>query len=194
MRGLCSGLGPAVFGFIFYLFQMDLNIEKTEGGEQRVSSSYDHLWKLVSCLSFLQRLGSLWFVSQVIFRITTFENLFIIIGLEYQLRFMLFKITLSWIFSENLFSLFQVIFSWLRIRLYPHLQYALDTSFIIVFLPFQPNSSASGNGTSHHGTSSPKLVPGPPFVFGALMVICALLVAAFIPEERSSKNRKQSGE
>lgn len=91
MRGLCSGLGPAVFGFIFYLFQMDLNIDKAEGGEQR------------------------------------------------------------------------------------------------------PNSSASGNGTSHHVTSSPKLVPGPPFVFGALMVICALLVAAFIPEERSSKNRKQSG-
>ncbi|XP_042869143.1 hippocampus abundant transcript 1 protein-like [Penaeus japonicus] len=91
MRGLCSGLGPAVFGFIFYLFQMDLNIDKAEGGEQR------------------------------------------------------------------------------------------------------PNSSASGNGTSHHVTSIPKLVPGPPFVFGALMVICALLVAAFIPEERSSKNRKQSG-
>lgn len=30
--------------------------------------------------------------------------------------------------------------------------------------------------------SSPTLIPGPPFVFGALLVICALLVAAFIPE------------
>lgn len=27
-----------------------------------------------------------------------------------------------------------------------------------------------------------QLVPGPPFVFGALLVICALLVAVFIPE------------
>lgn len=26
-----------------------------------------------------------------------------------------------------------------------------------------------------------QIVPGPPFVFGALLVICALLVAAFIP-------------
>ena len=25
MRGLCSGLGPAVYGFIFYLFHVDLN-------------------------------------------------------------------------------------------------------------------------------------------------------------------------
>lgn len=25
MRGLCNGLGPAVFGFIFYLFHVDLN-------------------------------------------------------------------------------------------------------------------------------------------------------------------------
>lgn len=28
-----------------------------------------------------------------------------------------------------------------------------------------------------------RMIPGPPFVFGALLVICALLVAAFIPEE-----------
>jgi len=28
-----------------------------------------------------------------------------------------------------------------------------------------------------------SLVPGPPFVFGALMVILAILVAAFIPEK-----------
>jgi len=30
-----------------------------------------------------------------------------------------------------------------------------------------------------------QLVPGPPFVFGALLVICALLVAAFIPESNT---------
>ena len=25
IRGLCNGLGPALFGFIFYLFHVDLN-------------------------------------------------------------------------------------------------------------------------------------------------------------------------
>lgn len=27
MRGLCNGLGPAVFGVIFYLFNVDLNAD-----------------------------------------------------------------------------------------------------------------------------------------------------------------------
>lgn len=91
MRGLCSGLGPAVFGFIFYLFHVDLNPDLPDDGTHR------------------------------------------------------------------------------------------------------PNGSASGNGTTQHITSSPNLVPGPPFVFGALLVICALMVAAFIPEGASVKSRKQSG-
>ncbi|OQR70205.1 hippocampus abundant transcript 1 protein-like [Tropilaelaps mercedesae] len=30
MRGLCTGLGPAVFGFIFYLFHVNLNDEATK--------------------------------------------------------------------------------------------------------------------------------------------------------------------
>ncbi|XP_037826232.1 hippocampus abundant transcript-like protein 1 isoform X2 [Lucilia sericata] len=29
MRGLCNGLGPAMFGVIFYLFNVDLNNEKS---------------------------------------------------------------------------------------------------------------------------------------------------------------------
>ncbi|XP_043244449.1 hippocampus abundant transcript 1 protein-like isoform X1 [Amphibalanus amphitrite] len=37
------------------------------------------------------------------------------------------------------------------------------------------------NATRQH-PGMPELVPGPPFVFGALLVICALLVAAFIPD------------
>ena len=45
-------------------------------------------------------------------------------------------------------------------------------------------------------------MPGPPFVFGALLVICALIVAAFIPEStpiiagqlhHSSTSRRPSG-
>eukprot|EP00092_Neocalanus_flemingeri_P014110 GFUD01015219.1.p1 GENE.GFUD01015219.1~~GFUD01015219.1.p1 ORF type:complete len:563 (+),score=161.86 GFUD01015219.1:471-2159(+) len=42
----------------------------------------------------------------------------------------------------------------------------------------------SGNSTEHHSSMDAftSLVPGPPFVFGALLVILAILVAAFIPE------------
>lgn len=86
MRGLCNGLGPAVFGVIFYLFNVDLNAEH----ESLAKSS-----------------GS---------RSTNVEKTI-----------------------------------------------------------------------SHH-------VPGPPFVFGALCVFCAIVVAAFIPEGQQAnleKKRKQ---
>ncbi|KHN77510.1 Hippocampus abundant transcript 1 protein [Toxocara canis] len=32
IRGLCQGLGPALFGFIFYQFDMDLNVDNDETG------------------------------------------------------------------------------------------------------------------------------------------------------------------
>ncbi|VDM94979.1 unnamed protein product [Thelazia callipaeda] len=32
IRGLCQGLGPALFGFIFYLFDMDLNVDNDDTG------------------------------------------------------------------------------------------------------------------------------------------------------------------
>ncbi|XP_061721679.1 hippocampus abundant transcript 1 protein [Cydia pomonella] len=35
-----------------------------------------------------------------------------------------------------------------------------------------------------------RLVPGPPFVLGALLVICALLVAAFLPEDSAGSGRR----
>lgn len=38
------------------------------------------------------------------------------------------------------------------------------------------------------------LAPGPPFVFGAFMVVIAILVAVFIPEEPSDPIRRPSGE
>jgi hypothetical protein len=41
----------------------------------------------------------------------------------------------------------------------------------------------SSNSTAHHTLDLvTELVPGPPFVFGALLVILAVLVAAFIPD------------
>lgn len=39
MRGLCSGLGPAVFGFIFYLFHVDLNSDHTDDGLHKPNGS-----------------------------------------------------------------------------------------------------------------------------------------------------------
>lgn len=35
MRGLCNGLGPAMFGIIFYMFHVDLN----EGENQNATHS-----------------------------------------------------------------------------------------------------------------------------------------------------------
>lgn len=92
MRGLCNGLGPAMFGVIFYLFHVDLNDEH----------SLSH-------------------------------------SIEKPIR----------------------------------------------------------NETLHPDTYA-QLAPGPPFVFGAFMVICAILVAVFIPEgptelaiRRSSSDKKR---
>jgi hypothetical protein len=39
-----------------------------------------------------------------------------------------------------------------------------------------------------------SLMPGPPFVFGALMVVLAILIAAFIPEGESDIDRRPSGD
>jgi len=100
IRGLCNGLGPAMYGLIFYLFHVDLN-EKVGGGGKNESS----------------------------------------------------------------------------------------------------------NSTAHHTLDLvTELVPGPPFVFGALLVILAVLVAAFIPEapggsilrrgdegEEVGRNRRRGG-
>ncbi|KAK0168358.1 hypothetical protein PV327_002170 [Microctonus hyperodae] len=101
MRGLCNGLGPAMFGVIFYLFHVDLNDETPS-------------------------------------------------------------------------------------------------------LPLKPSLSEVSNrtGSATHVDVVPQLVPGPPFVFGSLLVICALLVAAFIPEatpmtagslHHTSTSRRPSG-
>ena len=37
IRGLCNGLGPALFGFIFYLFHVDLN--ETTDADKSVTQS-----------------------------------------------------------------------------------------------------------------------------------------------------------
>ncbi|XP_011301256.1 hippocampus abundant transcript 1 protein isoform X2 [Fopius arisanus] len=115
MRGLCNGLGPAMFGVIFYLFHVDLNDDTPS------------LPLKPSLLDDSNRTG------------TATQHVDII----------------------------------------PQINHHFD-----MMMKFQ-------------------LVPGPPFVFGALLVICALLVAAFIPESsptttgplhhHSSTSRRPSG-
>ncbi|GLV36948.1 uncharacterized protein CBL_02217 [Carabus blaptoides fortunei] len=57
--------------------------------------------------------------------------------------------------------------------------------FGVIFYLFHVDLNEDSNGNPTHSTSHvdtySQLVPGPPFVFGALLVICALLVAVFIP-------------
>ena len=90
IRGLCNGLGPAMYGLIFYLFHVDLNEKEVAKQESGNSTEYHTMDVRSSALN-----------------------------------------------TDIACSLFQLVTS---------------------------------------------LVPGPPFVFGALLVILAILVAAFIPD------------
>ncbi|XP_011493427.2 hippocampus abundant transcript 1 protein isoform X3 [Aedes aegypti] len=119
MRGLCNGLGPAMFGVIFYVFHVDLNDDHNTG----VAASLNGHSAAGSAIGG-SALGS------------------------------------------------------------------LDGS------KFVRNETLHGLGSSHHIIEDEysQLMPGPPFVFGALMVICAIAVAAFIPEAPSDSIRRPSGE
>ena len=94
IRGLCNGLGPAMYGLIFYLFHVDLNEQEGEEGVERNTTASLHGMD-VSVYSAETRLSA--FVLQLI----------------------------------------------------------------------------------------TSLMPGPPFVFGSLLVLLAILVAAFIPSAPS---------
>lgn len=105
MRGLCNGLGPAMFGIIFYLFHVDLNDEHSK----------------------------------------------------------------------------------IRVMDHPHNE-MIDSKYI------RNDTLLAVNDI--YG----QFMPGPPFVFGALMVVVAIMVAAFIPDHvgdaeavrRASGRRKSS--
>ncbi|XP_058837313.1 hippocampus abundant transcript 1 protein isoform X2 [Topomyia yanbarensis] len=114
MRGLCNGLGPAMFGVIFYVFHVDLNDDHSGMG-----SLNGHP---------------------------------------------------SGIGSSGMGGL-------------------IDGG------KFVRNETLHGAAGSHHIVEDEysQLMPGPPFVFGALMVICAIAVAAFIPEAPSDNIRRPSG-
>ncbi len=40
IRGLCQGVGPAVFGFIFYMFNMDLTSDGDQTGHIGVGPAF----------------------------------------------------------------------------------------------------------------------------------------------------------
>lgn len=43
MRGLCNGLGPAMYGVIFYLFNVDLNEEPSKDSKMDMESNWYHV-------------------------------------------------------------------------------------------------------------------------------------------------------
>ncbi len=103
MRGLCNGLGPAMFGVIFYLFNVDLNDENK--------------------------------------------------NLNHNLNFDANKLL--------------------------HPGNASDT----VHVYNNQNSDFMNSFASNNNNFLTQMMPGPPFVFGALMVICAILVAVFMKDD-----------
>lgn len=120
MRGLCNGLGPAMFGVIFYVFHVDLNDEHNVA-----AGAINGLGAAAGAAG-----GGL------------FEN--------------------------------------------PDAKFVRNETLL----------HGGAIGGVHHRIEDEysQLMPGPPFVFGALMVICAIAVAAFIPEAPSDNIRRPSGE
>ncbi|XP_040156981.1 hippocampus abundant transcript 1 protein isoform X4 [Anopheles arabiensis] len=113
MRGLCNGLGPAMFGVIFYVFHVDLNDEHNVASHSLNGAA---------------------------------------IG----------AVAGGGVFDGS------------------------DAKFV-------RNETLLGGSVHHHIEDEySQLMPGPPFVFGALMVICAIAVAAFIPETPSDTMRRPS--
>ncbi|XP_035793544.1 hippocampus abundant transcript 1 protein-like isoform X2 [Anopheles albimanus] len=119
MRGLCNGLGPAMFGVIFYVFHVDLNDEHNVA-----AGAINGLGAAAGAAG-----GGL------------FEN--------------------------------------------PDAKFVRNETLL----------HGGAIGGVHHRIEDEysQLMPGPPFVFGALMVICAIAVAAFIPEAPSDNIRRPSG-
>jgi hypothetical protein len=68
--------------------------------------------------------------------------------------------------------------------------------FGLIFSLFNVNlneqTANNGNHSTNTDAEEQRIVPGPPFVFGSLLVILAVLVAAFIPDNVSSSSTSGS--
>lgn len=102
MRGLCNGLGPAMFGVIFYLFNVDLNDESNNIHDMKMSLTNS---------------------------------------------------------SDG-------------VQLHNHNELMI--------------------GQDHENNFLTQFMPGPPFVFGSMMVVVAILVAVFIKEETHPDAKRTS--
>ena len=112
MRGLCNGLGPAMFGVIFYLFNVDLNDES--------------------------------------------KNLNMNNNINYN-----------------------------------DIKLGLTNMSDGVQLHNQHNNELM-MGQNHENNFLTQFMPGPPFVFGSMMVVCAILVAVFIKEDQHPDAKRTS--
>ncbi|KAF2349119.1 Major facilitator superfamily associated domain [Trinorchestia longiramus] len=157
VRGLCSGLGPAMFGFIFYIFHVDLSETPSQRRNSSPVSSHPRVVQLV--LRWCNWCSD---------------------GATGAQMVQLVPRWCSWCPGGAVGA--QVV------------QLVLKCCYEQVLQVMSTNVSVV-----REMSVGPNLMPGPPFVFGALMVITALLVAAFIPEGSSStaalaaKSRRQSG-
>lgn len=59
IRGLCNGLGPALYGFIFYIFHVELKELPMTGTDLGTNTSPQHhfeqvkrLWRLTKAVTF----------------------------------------------------------------------------------------------------------------------------------------------
>lgn len=111
MRGLCNGLGPAMFGVIFYLFNVDLNDESKH--------------------------------------------------VNNKVNFNDIKLSLTNV-SDG------------------------------VQLHNQNNNNELSLGQDNENNFLTQFMPGPPFVFGSMMVVVAILVAVFIKEENHPDAKRTS--
>ncbi|XP_028171826.1 hippocampus abundant transcript 1 protein [Ostrinia furnacalis] len=66
--------------------------------------------------------------------------------------------------------------------------------FGVIFYLFHVDLNEEHAGSAREQERMARVVPGPPFVLGALLVICALLVAAFLPEDGAAGVRRASPE
>lgn len=75
--------------------------------------------------------------------------------------------------------------------------------FGVIFYLFNVDLNDEHNSIGHNGEDGVRnetlhpdtyaqLAPGPPFVFGAFMVVCAIMVAVFIPESRNDVSISRS--
>jgi hypothetical protein len=123
IRGLCNGLGPAVFGIIFYLFHVDLNQQVDVDGTLHTKSGANVTIEIPP--------------KRIQDHVNTFQ---IHLCIKYE----------DFAFPGTKENMFLQGF-WLQI------------------------------------------MPGPPFVFGSLMVVLAVAVALLIPERKSVRVRRQGG-